>query len=573
MGVNGNFTLSAGVGEGEVGSGNINLNYRNNKLNIFGGYGYSSQSQKQVFSNFRSINFNNILTESEVITDRDPTQLNHNARIGLDFQASGNTIIGFLVSAYNNKWTMDAFNSGYTEINNVLDSRIGMENIERNQWKNFSSNFNIEQKIGDHQKINLNLDYLIYEDENPNDYETQFFSNSGGLSKEELTRGFKYTPIYIKVGQLDYQNNLSDKFKINTGFKWALTNLDNDVTTDIFENNQWNPIDQFTNESELRENIVAGYASADLNIDENNSFKFGLRYEHTDSDLITLKEGHVVDREFGKFFPSIFYSRNLNSNQSLNLSYSKRITRPTFNQMAPFAIFLDPNTFFFGNANLQPAFTDNYKIDYRINATLISFQYSKEDSTISTFQDRVDVESNQQLYEPVNLSSANTFSTSLSFPLSVGSRWEMQNNILYIWSETSSYYEEQPIQISQSSLNFNSNHSFKLGKNLVSELSGFYNSSSVSGRSIVRPIYGINFGIQKKFSDGSSLRFNVRDLFNSIKFVGGTDIPELGFLTRGSFDFSNRTFSLSYSTSFGNSKLKSSRDRVTGSEEERRRVN
>ncbi|MBK8280493.1 MAG: outer membrane beta-barrel protein [Saprospiraceae bacterium] len=39
----------------------------------------------------------------------------------------------------------------------------------------------------------------------------------------------------------------------------------------------------------------------------------------------------------------------------MNWSYSKRITRPTFNDLAPFVILLDPTTFWQGNAALQPA--------------------------------------------------------------------------------------------------------------------------------------------------------------------------------------------------------------------------
>jgi outer membrane receptor protein involved in Fe transport len=109
----------------------------------------------------------------------------------------------------------------------------------------------------------------------------------------------------------------------------------------------WEFIEQFTNSSDLKEKRFAAYTSVDYNMDTKNIFKVGLRYEYTDSKLNTIKEGKVVDRQFGKLFPSIFYSRTINDNQSLNFAYTKRITRPTFNQMAPFAIFLDPNTFFF----------------------------------------------------------------------------------------------------------------------------------------------------------------------------------------------------------------------------------
>jgi hypothetical protein len=40
-----------------------------------------------------------------------------------------------------------------------------------------------------------------------------------------MTRGDKYTPITIKVGQLDYENNPSEKVKIVGGMKVAFLSL------------------------------------------------------------------------------------------------------------------------------------------------------------------------------------------------------------------------------------------------------------------------------------------------------------------------------------------------------------
>ena len=62
-------------------------------------------------------------------------------------------------------------------------------------------------------------------------------------------------------------------------------------------------------------------------------------------------------------------------------------------------------------------------------------------------------------------------------------------------------------------------------------------------------------------------------IFNQLKYTGGTNLPEQNIKTRNLFRFSNRTFTLTYNRKFGNTKLKSTRNRETGSEEERQRVN
>lgn len=572
LGLNGNATLSIGYGEGETGSANLNLNYRNKNVNLFGSYSHRRQAQKQVFYNYRSITFEGVNTTSEVITDRSPLQSNHGARLGLDYEVTDRTIVGVLLSAYDNKWTMDAQNMGTTQEDHVLVSRLTLANDERNQWKNFSSNINLSHRIAAGQKINLNADYLIYEDQNPNNYFTQLIDPSGNIVDEVSTRGDKLTPIDIRVGQLDYENTVRENTKVIMGLKAAFSGFENDVSTEELQSSQWVSLDQFTNSSDLSESIYAAYSSVDYDLDSKNSFKLGLRYEYTDSKLTTVKEGVVVDREFGKLFPSVFYSRKIDDKQSINLAYNKRISRPTFNQMAPFAIFLDPNTFFFGNAGLQPAITDNFKFDYRYKSYLLSVQYAVEDSTIARFQDKVIVETNQQAFEPVNLSQTRTLSGSISIPIYIGNHWTIQNNLVALWSENSSFYEGALVELEQFSYNLNSSQSFTLGDGYSAELTGFYRSAGLSGRSVIDPIYGINFGFQKQFKSGSSLRFSVRDIFNSIEFRGGTDLPEQGFVTDGIFDFSNRTFSITYSTSFGNQKLKAARSRSTGAAEESSRV-
>ena len=87
-------------------------------------------------------------------------------------------------------------------------------------------------------------------------------------------------------------------------------------------------------------------------------------------------------------------------------------------------------------------------------------------------------------------------------------------------------------------------------------------------------IYHLNVGFEKKFGDKwGNLKFSINDIFDSFEFNGGTDLPEQNIKTRNLFDLSNRTFLISYSRNFGNKKLKSSRNRKTGAEEERKRVN
>ena len=573
LGFNGNASVTAGYGNGEMGNANLNFNYRKNKLNFFGSYSYTLDAQYQEVLNRRETNFQGDQSFSRAFTERYPHERVHTVRTGVDFKLGSKTTLGLLAAGYDNKWTMEADNVASTITNGMFVDSLTLKNNERNQWKHIMGNVNLEHKLNDGEKLTLNLDRLYYIDENPNTYDINYFDVNGNLFDSEETRSDKTTPIDIYVAQLDYEKSHSDFLSMQAGLKAALSEFNNDVSVEIFENNQWNTIERFTNVSDLSELRLMAYVSFDYKLDQNNSFKIGLRYEHTDSELNTVKEGTVVDREFGNLFPTVYYSKTINDNQSVALSYNKRITRPTFNDMAPFAIFIDPSLYFFGNAGLQPSISDNIKLDYRLSSVYLSLQYSKEDSTIARFQDFVDPETNEQSFRPTNLSSVDQFSASLSFPIRVTRHWEMQNNIIATYTDIQSYYEEELVTIDNFNYNINSTQSFLLGGGYSMELNGFYRSDNLWGRSTLEAFYGITYGFQKKFDNGSVLRFNVRDVFNSIEWAGGTDLPDQGFSTYGIWDFSNTTFSIGYSMSFGNSEAKAFRKRTTGSEEEQNRVN
>lgn len=68
-----------------------------------------------------------------------------------------------------------------------------------------------------------------------------------------------------------------------------------------------------------------------------------------------------------------------------------------------------------------------------------------------------------------------------------------------------------------------------------------------------------------------TVRFNVSDILNTFRFRFFQDFPNLNLVTRGALQFGQRTFSVTYSHSFGNEKLRAKRN-IQGAEEERRRV-
>ncbi|MFK7934130.1 MAG: outer membrane beta-barrel protein, partial [Saprospiraceae bacterium] len=211
---------------------------------------------------------------------------------------------------------------------------------------------------------------------------------------------------------------------------------------------------------------------------------------------------------------------------------------------------------------------------YRLKTVMMSVSYSKDDDAIARFQPRLDPETNQTVIGSANLNFRETFARIVNFPLKVNAWWSMRLNIGGRWQKTNANFDETVLEFEQANWSMNGQQTFSLPSDFSAEFSGFYNSKQLIGTAIAQPIWGVNFGLQKVLSNNQGrLRFGIDDLFESIKWRGATEIPEQNLINRADYDFSNRTFKISYSRNFGNDKLKSYRKRQTGAEAERRRVN
>ncbi len=573
-GFNGSYSFSGGYGNGGVTSDNLNFNYRKKKINVFGSYSYSLEAQKQLFIASREYMKEDKLASTYTNSDRDPQQRNHNARIGLDYNVTDKTIMGVLLNAYDNKWSMNAFNESFDAENGTPISYVNLENHELNHWKHFGLNYNIKHNFTADKYISFDIDYLNYNDNNPNDYNISYYDANYTYLYNKLAKSTKLTPIKTLVTNVDYSDKLTEKLKLETGLKATFSKFENAVSVQNFEKNSWVIDPTLTNESNLNEKIFAAYGALDYKLNKKTSMKFGLRYEYTDSQLDTKTEGRVVDRQYGKIFPSFFLNRKFNDNLNMNFSYSKRITRPTFNDMAPFVILLDPNTFISGNAALQPAISNSVKYDINYKSIVLSFQYTNEDFSIASFQEHIDETTGRLIFDASNLEYTKTFAVTLGVPIKIKNWWRMQNNLNLVKQKVKGFYIDEPVVLSIVNFSANTTQSFKFSDSYSCEISAFYYSPSIFGTAKYNEVYGVNLGAEKKLGEkGGNLKFSINDLFNSIKYVGGTDLPDQNIKTHNVFDFSNRTFTLTYSRNFGNNKMKSARERSTGAEEERKRVN
>lgn len=571
-GFNGSYSLSAGYGKGEVGGGSINTNYRKGKLNTFFNYDYNRQGQQQDMSFYRSIPFNGRQVETNNDILRLPTRNTNTARMGFDYQLDEKTTLGGLISGYKNHFMMDALANSTFSSNRRTDSLITTKLNEINLWQHIGGNLNVQHTFRANEALTFSTDYLYYDNSNPIDYVNRWSTPNGTLYKTQMLRSGKKTPITIAVAQLDYNRNLGKKAKMETGVKAVSSDFTNDISLESLEGTRWAIDPEFTAKYTLKERIFAAYSSFEVAVNPKIAAKAGLRYEYTTSNLGSLEQANIVDRKYGRLFPSLFLSRTISKESSLGVSYSRRITRPTFNELAPFVIFSDPNTYFAGNAALQPAISSTLKADYRFKGTLISLQYTHEDSTIASFQAQVKEGTNKQFSISSNLKNQKTLSLTISQSYAPTKWWSMYGNLAGIWQQTNAYYNDVPIQVEVPNLTVTTMQSFSFPKQVSLELTGYFNSGGLFGIFKLQPFGAANAALQKKFKkNGGNLSLGYDNIFNTMVFRSKADIPAQGQAFQYSLQFTQPTVKLTWTCPFGNQKMKTG-TRVLRSEDERKRV-
>ncbi|HEX6180945.1 MAG TPA: TonB-dependent receptor [Chitinophagaceae bacterium] len=568
-GTNGIITATAGYGKGPVTDGSLNFNHRAGKFNIYGDYSFSRRQWDQPFDLYRRVVDQGVVKENDSYTFREAVQRNHFGRLGLDYSLSKKTIIGAMITGYDNKWSMDAVNDAVFSKNGVPDTVVNIVNDEINQWKNLSLNFNLNHNFSADQRLAIDLDYLHYEDNNPVNYRNTYYNGSKVLLFTEQTKSEKLTPISMWIGKADYTKKINRAVSLEAGIKGGIYEFTNDVRVSTLAQNSWKIDTALTAKYLLKEKINAAYAAVSIEFNPRTNMKVGLRYEHTNSNLGTTSVKNIIDRSYGNLFPSFFFTRKLAENKTLNFSYSRRITRPTFNDMAPFVIFMDPNTFFSGNPGLQPAIADGVTASYTHKRYLFSLGYSYESSPIARFQQHVDPKTNKLTFVAENLKNASTVAATISVPITISNKWTMQNNIQGIWMTINTTYVGKPLHVDQKYVDITTIQNITLPRNFAIEVVATYKSASLWGSTVAKATGALNFGVQKKFT-GSSLKLNVADVFNTNKLRLYNDYPEHNIFTSFEGQFFPRTVRLTFTKNFGNKELKSKRARTTSLEEEKR---
>ena len=355
------------------------------------------------------------------------------------------------------------------------------------------------------------------------------------------------------------------------GAKSSFVETDNDIEFLTRGEGDWSVDPTRSNQFVYQEDIHAAYLNFNTQFKGFN-IQLGLRSEYTVSDGNSVTLNQQVKRDYLDFFPSASLSHSIKETHNLSYSYSRRIDRPTYQDLNPFIYFLDQYTFGKGNPFLQPQYSNSFAVSYGFkNKFFLTASYShtknamteileQDDATRTTFQTNV------------NLSTFNNYALNFSLPLVVAEWWSLRVNATgFINQFDSPFMKTGQINNEQFTYRINANNNFNLPGDIQGEISGYYQSKLVYGIFEIEPRYVLDMGVSTPILNGKGkLKFNVNDVFNMNVNRVAVNQDNIDVTVRNKFE-SRRAY-LTLSCNFGNANVKPQRRRRTATSEEQNRV-
>ena len=582
-GFNGSITTSAIIAQYFKNTNSINLNWRKGKTNFYGNYGYS------YWEGFNDIDISRSLREDRSVPyNRYVVQHTfgrysarpQNFKAGVDYFANKKTTLGFAVNGFIDarKFTSSGRANIYDSIQRFVQYNDASSQTD-DPWTNVGFNLNLQQKLDDKgQEISADADYILYRTKGKQ-YSYNYLYNADDTPSEDpyLLNGYLPANIDIYTFKTDYTHPLKNDSKFEAGLKVSYVKTDNDAQYTVFNSttNKWENDATRSNHFIYKENINAAYVNLHKQI-KKFGMQLGLRVEQTISEGNQTTKEISFKKNYTKLFPTTYFTYKLNDNNTLGLSYGRRIERPSYQDLNPFQYQLDRYTYQQGNPDLQPQFSNNIELSFDHKGQInISANYTSVSDIINDvlITKKEPGDSNYTTYQTTeNIASNKNIGLSVNYNRKLNKWWSLNFFVNVFNNHYKGVIDDENIDVGITAFNTNISNQFTFNKGWTAELSGWCNSRNYySGAILAEPMGFFSLGGGKQIlKSKGTVRINIRDPFYVMRFKGESDLNH--GLTQVHSVWDNRRVVFTFTYRFGKANGQQPRKRSTGADDEQNRV-
>ena len=386
--------------------------------------------------------------------------------------------------------------SQYSQTSGRQDFTYLRENEHFHYIINLNANYRL--KLG---KENHFLELDFNRNQSDNSYPIQDSENNIRLFDQWLGEDFVLQSL-----ALDYTLPIGKKTIIEAGVSRNTQLLESQNY--LHQENGISINNQFTYD----EILWAGYGLTRFSLGK-LAIQAGLRYEYFRSESMSLTNNFEITQRFSNWFPSLHLNYPLNHEQMLNLSYSKRVSRPNFHHVNAFQI-VSPLFIWKYNPNITPEFSNNIELGYRYTAKKFQASFT------SFYRHRQDVilwvesaENNQQVFQYQNAGTFNSFGVEVALEYELMPFWQSGLHVNYYFTQINQQTQVTWDKIYATYIQFK--NTFAISKNINLDFSYLHTPKRQSAFSYVLPRHRFDGAVNVRLLKNSlSINLRVVDIFN-----------------------------------------------------------
>ncbi len=538
-----NGTARAGIDSRARYNGGLDINARQDKINVFLGGNYNLRRSLTDGETDRQNRFGNpqtnVLQTSHIVSDR----LFSSLRTGLDWFINNRNTLTF--SGNYNGGNFDNDDDQRIDTDTLFSTGIQTGNARRTAgserfWNNFGAQL-AYKKLFPKEGKELTADLNFNSSSNGNDGAFRTVYPTFETQQKQVGRG---TNQFVTV-QTDFVNPLSSAIKFESGIRAAIRNYNsnNENFEFIYGDNNFVRVPGFADRYRFNDQVYAAYSTLSHSFAK-WGYQAGLRAESSFYSGELLDVDSTFQNQFPlSLFPSLFLTYKVNEQDNIQLNYSRRVNRPSFFQLIPFPDFSDSLLLSRGNPELRPEFTNSLEMSYQniLSAKhnyLLTVYYKQSNNLIAGYQF---TEYNEFLGRDAvvasykNANSSQAYGAEITIKNTFGKVLDLTTNLNAYNSVVDASNVEANLKIEQFTWFIKENINIKFPKSYTLQINGEYQSrtafavgggnrwgggwhggpsSTAQGYSI--PVWFVDVSLRKDILNRKgSISIAVQDIFRS----------------------------------------------------------
>jgi outer membrane receptor protein involved in Fe transport len=491
----------------------LSLNYNKGKFNVFASYmGVSKKTQSERYllrESYNSDTAHYLEQNADTKLDIKLNKFSLGTKMSINPQ---NSLTVSFTQNYSNKVDADGTLSEYFDRSMNPAGSVFTDNTEN--IKGSSQDYLLGyRKTFDKKDEELTIDYTYSTSLEDQDQPMVFNYPDYSASTEIIN----HSTFHNSDLQLNWVLPVSNNSRLESGIQSILRGTNNDYYQNILESDSWVEDTNSSNNFVYNEQIYSAY-SMYSGKKEAFSYIAGLRLEQSFIDGHQTVNSEKISQQYFNVYPSVNLMYSPGQKNEFQLSYNRRINRPTARMINPFVDMSSPDVYRSGNPNLKPEYVNSFEAGYnRIwNKANLGFTlFYKDISDLINPVNYLDSNGISHI-APQNIAKSRNLGFEFTYDQLLLSWWKLTGNGSFYRNAIES--DDQSLSNSDYSYNARLNNVFTPLSKTSFQLVMNYTGPIIAITSKMEPQFSIDLAVKRDFLDNKiSLTARVTDLLNTLK--------------------------------------------------------